>query len=446
MGGGGGNPASSFISMQRSVGPKKGDDGLLPDRRELPVPTNPVIMATLRAIYAGGPKPHWQANSFGRPFYRHEARDGRIFLFFESPPDFRSLFHPSYIYTPRLDFVYSGKLRQLVSRLSVETADVFLILMSRIASLSNPLNGIARISLEEIAKLRGVHLRHGRSSVLLDDFRQEVLRIADMRLTMLWKDYRGRGTVSLGRERPDRLLDILDVEYEKDGRTWTAFRFRCGQALSHFLDPEGLRWIGYYSRSLLRLNPYREAFTKKLGTYWILLGIIAGKKGQQPAATPRTILDFCGEAIHRQATGRTVDAFIRAHERLAEIGVLASLPVLEPPDRGRGYFSQWLDRPLTVKLSDRLWRIQEIPRKRLSPKRRRQREAPSFSPSTLRELQTNPALIRQMRADRQLRQEDLARSLEVTRQTLSCYERGLRPLPEDKAIVLLDIWQRGAGR
>ncbi len=432
--------------MQRSLEPKQGKGGRFPDRGELPVPTNPVIMATLRAIYAGGSNPRWQSNSFGRPYYRHEARDGKISLFFESPPNFKSFFHPYYISTPRMDFVYSGKLRQLVSCLSVETADVFLILMSRIARLGHPLTGIARIGLDEIAKLRGVNLRHGSSRTLFEDFRQEVLRLADMRLTMSWKDYRGGGTVSLGRERPDRLLDILDMEYKKDGRIWTAFRFRCGQALSHFLDPEGLRWIGYYSRSLLRLNPYTDAFTKKLGTYWIMLGIIAGKKGQQPAATPRTILDFCGEAIHGQAPGRTVDAFIRAHERLVEIGVLDISPVLEPPDRGRGYFGEWLDQPLTVKLSDHLWQISETPRKRLSPKRRRQREAPPFVPSTARELQANPALIRQLRADRLLRQEELAGSLGVTRQTLSGYERGLRPLPEDKAIVLLDLWQRSARR
>ena len=432
--------------MQRSLEPKNGKDRQPTDRGALPVPTNPVIMATLRAIYAGGAKPRWQSNSFGRPYYRHEARDGKISLFFESPPNFRSLIHPYYISTPRMDFVYSGKLRQIVSRLSVETADVFLILMSRIARLGHPLTGIARIGLDEIAKLRGVNLRHGSSRTLFEDFRQEVLRLADMRLTMSWKDYRGGGTVSLGRERPDRLLDILDMEYKKDGRTWTAFRFRCGQALSHFLDPEGLRWIGYYSKSLLRLNPYTEAFTKKLGTYWIMLGIIAGKKGQQPAATPRTILDFCGEAILWHAPGRTVDAFIRAHERLAEIDVLDTSPVLEPPDRGRGYFGEWLDQSLTVKLSDHLWRIRETPRRRLSPKRRRQREALSFVPSTVRDLQANPALIRQLRADRLLRQEELAGSLGVTRQTLSGYERGLRPLPEDKAIVLLDIWQRGSRR
>ena len=357
-------------------------------------------MATLRAIYAGGSKPRWQSNSFGRPYYRHEARDGRISLFFESPPNFRSLIHPYYISTPRMDFVYSGKLRQIVSRLSVETADVFLILMSRIARLGHPLTGIARIGLDEIAKLRGVNLRHGSSRTLFEDFRQEVLRLADMRLTMSWKDYRGGGTVSLGRERPDRLLDILDMEYRKDGRTWTAFRFRCGQALSHFLDPEGLRWIGYYSKSLLRLNPYTEAFTKKLGTYWIMLGIIAGKKGQQPAATPRTILDFCGEAIHGQAPGRTVDAFIRAHERLAEIGVLdtSAGPGAARPRTG-------LFRRVAGPVPDRQALRSSLanprdPAEKTLPERRRQREALSFVPSTVRDLQANPALIRQLRADR----------------------------------------------
>ena len=433
--------------MQTTSGPgRKHGERSVPDRGELAVPTNPVIMAALRAIYAGGPKNRWKSDSYGRPYYRHAARDGSVSLFFDSPPDFKSRFHPYYIATPRMDFVYAGKIRQIVSGLSVETADVFLILMSRIAGLHDPVNGVARIGLEEIARLRGVNLRHGRSRTLFEDFRQEVLRLADMRLTLLWKDYRGGGTVSLGRERPDRLLDLLDMEHERDGRTWTAFRFRCGQALSHFLDPEGLRWIGYYSRALLRLNPYTDAFTKKLGTYWIMLGIIAGKKGQQPAATPKTILDFCGEAVHGQAPGRTVDAFIRAHERLADIGVLESLPVLEPPDRGRGYFGEWLDRPLTVRLSDRLWRIRKATRTGFSPKRRRKREAPALEPSTARELQANPALIRQLRAERRMRQDELAGTLGVTRQTLSGYERGLRPLPEDKAIALLDLWQRGERR
>ena len=99
-----------------------------------------------------------------------------------------------------------------------------------------------------------------------------------------------------------------------------------------------------------------------------------------------------------------------------------------------------------VKLSDHLWRIRETPRTRFATKRRRKREALDFMPSTARELQANPSLIRQLRAEQRLRQEELASSLGVTRQTLSGYERGLRPLPEDKAIVLLDFWQRSTRR
>jgi len=54
------------------------------------------------------------------------------------------------------------------------------------------------------------------------------------------------------------------------------------------------------------------------------------------------------------------------------------------------------------------------------------------------------SIIRQFRADYYFRQEELAKALDVTRQTLSNYERGLHPLPEGKAIRILQIWQRKA--
>ena len=95
------NPRKRILSMQRSLEPKNGTDRQLTDRGELPVPTNPVIMATLRAIYAGGSKPRWQSNSFGRPYYRHEARDGEISLFFESPPQLQISHQPVlYFHSP----------------------------------------------------------------------------------------------------------------------------------------------------------------------------------------------------------------------------------------------------------------------------------------------------------------------------------------------------------
>jgi DNA-binding XRE family transcriptional regulator len=338
-----------------------------------------------------------------------------------------------------------------VRNLSVETADIFLILMSRIVALDDPMKGIARISMEDIAKLRGVRIRHGSSQKLYEDFKAEVLRLADLRLTMGWRDYKTGGEVIFGRERPDRLLDILDIEYKIRGNAWTAFRFRCGQALSHFLDPEALFWIGYYSRSLLRLSPYHDAFAKKLGTYWIMVGTVAGKKGLLPRATPRTILDFCGDDVNWRNPGQTVDAFIASHQRLQDLGVLVNMPALEPPARAKGYFIDWLDTPLTVKLSENLWEIRPSTRadrlkslakqpaiKGMFAEQRRS----EIIPETVKDLRANQPLIKRFRTDHGMHQTELAKALGISRQTLSNYERGLHAIPEDKALRILQLWQR----
>jgi len=449
-----------FKKRDRSVLRQGGIDEILPrradhEKKRLPIPISPVIHSALRAIYAGGPKSRWLSDTYGRPFYRYETHAGNIRFFFAPPPDFGNRFHPTIAmhYTPRLGFIYSGGLRNVVKGLSVETADVFLVLMSRIAELKDPMKGIARISLEEIAQLRGVRLRHGSTQNLYEDFKQEVLRLADIRLTMSWKDYKTGGEINFGRERPDRLLDILDIEYVRGYERWTSFRFRCGQALSHFLDPEGLFWIGYYSRSLLHLSPYHDALTKKLGTYWIIVGTVAEKKGTLPRATPKTILDFCGEEVNWRHPGQTVDAFIEAHQRLEDLGIIERIPVLEPVARSRGYFNEWFNTALTVKLSDSLWRIArageraKLPhqKKHLIRKKRYPQETHHFTvPQTTKDIMSDQSIIRKFRADYFLRQDELARALGVTRQTLSNYERGLHPLPEDKAVRILHIWQRKA--
>lgn len=320
--------------------------------------------------------------------------------------------------------------------------------MTRIAELRDPARDIASISLEEIADFRGVHVRHGSVQNLYKDFKEEIMRLSDMCLTMTWRDYSRGGTITFGREKPDRLLDIVDVEYKQSRNIWTTFRFRCGQSLSHFLSPDGLRWIGYYSRALLKLSPYHEAFPKKLGTYWTIVGIIAGKKGLQPRATPYTILDFCGEDINWRNPGQTVDAFTKAHDRLVEIGVLDDSGIPGPLNRNKGYFKNWLEAPISVKLSKNLWHLKErekMPsssRKLSHIKRSSQKTNPITFPESAQELINDPALIRQFRNDYFLRQSELARALGVNRQTLSSYERGLRALPEDKAIRILQLWQQ----
>ena len=61
----------------------------------------------------------------------------------------------------------------------------------------NPRRDIARIRLDEIADYRAVRRRRGTLHRLYEDFTREVLRLAELRLTMVWQDYPGRGTVGL---------------------------------------------------------------------------------------------------------------------------------------------------------------------------------------------------------------------------------------------------------
>jgi len=409
----------------------------------MPVPINPVIYASLRAIYAGGTGKRWKADSYGRPVYRYETRGGRILIFFAPPPYFGSRYNPSIAmyYTPRLEFIYSGSLRESMQQLSVETADVFLILMSRIAELRDPRNDIAQITLEDFAGIRGVRVRHGSARTLYEDFKKEILLLSDLRLMMNWKSYLKGGEIAFGRDIPDRLLDILDLEYRKAENSWTSFRFRCGQALSYFLNPEGLFWIGRYSRALLHLNPYKEAFTKKLGAYWILVGTVTMKKGLLPRATPWSILDFCGEEVDRRNPGAIVDAFIEGHCRLKELRVLDEIPDLEPLSRRKGYFQEWLETPLEISLSDNIKSgVPGKARSRIKPAGLRRREKESrIDPE---ELMNRPSLIRQFRLESGLCQAELARILGITRQTLSLYERGLRILSRDKAQKIHTAYER----
>lgn len=420
-----------------------------PELERIPVPINPVIHAALRAIYAGGPKSSWGADSYGRPLYRYETRGGHVLIFCAPPPDFGTRFHPSIsmYYTPRLGFIHSGALRKAVGELSIETADIFIILMSKIAELRDPRGGIARITLEEFADKRGVKVRHGTSRTLYEDFKRQILLLSDLRLMMTWKSYKTAGEITFGRDRPDRLLDILDIEYRKGDDVWSAFCFRCGQALSHFLDPEGLFWLGYYSEALLHLNPYHEAFTKKLGTYWILVGTVSQRKGLLPRANPKTILDFCGEEINWRNPGQTVDNFVEGHHRLQEMGILDNISFLEPYNRSKGYFKEWLDSTISINLSSNF--LGSISAKKFAQVKRIARERIRSNsilgkaiPIKAEDLVKDQSLIKRYRNNLGINQLELAMTLKVTRQTLSSYERSLHPITIDKANMLTSIFNK----
>jgi len=170
------------------------------------------------------------------------------------------------------------------------------------------------------------------------------------------------------------------------------------------------------------LNPYTDAFTKKLGPTGSCSGS-SPQEGQQ-LQPRREQSRFLRRAVHWQAPGRTVDAFIRPTSGSPKSACWTPLRSWSRPT-GTGLLRRVAGpapdrKALRSSLAD-----QRDPGEETLPERRRQREALSFAPSTARSCrQTRPHTATQ--ADQRLRQDELARSLGVTRQTLSGYERGLR--------------------
>jgi hypothetical protein len=306
-----------------------------------PIATNPVTRTTLEAIHSGGTQPTWDSDSHGRPVYKAKQKGYRITISFESMPDGDEVIEA---------------LWDLVKELSVETGDVFLILLGALTKLGDPKAETATIRPENITKFREVENRHGSAKKLQEDLKDQVLRIAKLRLTMTWEDKQAGKTIIFGKDAPEPLIHILDWQYGKDGKTWTAFELRPGQALTYFLTEN--RWIGYYSKALLRLNPREEIMTKKVGAYWLMMGEVSAKGGNNPKAAFSTLLTACGLPLNPKRPDRIVKAVMKAHQRLWEIGVLAKVSDPEPEDRKAGYFQRWLNKVIKVKLNPSLFEVQ----------------------------------------------------------------------------------------
>ena len=54
-------------------------------------------------------------------------------------------------------------------------------------------------------------MRHGGGRRPLGDLRDQVMRVADLRVRMSWQDHARGGTIVYGARRPDSLLDIIDI-------------------------------------------------------------------------------------------------------------------------------------------------------------------------------------------------------------------------------------------
>jgi hypothetical protein len=283
----------------------------------------------------------WQPDDLGLPslpYYRATRRDKTHIMFtFSGPPD---------------QTLTAAALWTELGRISTETVDVFEILLAHLGSEHK-----AKITPEEIAAYRGRTLRGGSKAKLLDDLRDHVIRIASIGITMRWENKKTGEVFTCGKPIPDRLLHIVGWEYERGDRTWTAFTYERGEALSRFV-----KWTGRGHKALLRLDPYRYALDKKVGRYWMIIGAPAANKGYPARPKIQTVMDFCGEKPDYKHPGRTVKRMAGAFDLLWEIGVMQTRFNLETLYKGfcKGDFQRWLETILSaMELSPNIAKIQK---------------------------------------------------------------------------------------
>jgi hypothetical protein len=207
--------------------------------------------------------------------------------------------------------------------------------------------------MDEIAECRGRKTRDGSAGKLYNDLLRDIKLIANLRLTMVWETDKGK--LTFGKDLPEALLHITDWEYEKWGQIRKAFTFRAGEPLKSFLDKDRGRLVGYCSRGLLKLDPYRDKLAKKIGVYWTLQAVAGAARASFAKAKIRTILDFCGESLNPKRPGAAVDQVIAAFKKLKGINLIPDIPLsLTPKDKSRGYFGRWLEQVVTVEVNPAL--------------------------------------------------------------------------------------------
>jgi DNA-binding transcriptional regulator YiaG len=107
-------------------------------------------------------------------------------------------------------------------------------------------------------------------------------------------------------------------------------------------------------------------------------------------------------------------------------------------------------------ISEAIWKAVDGEKKAKlpSPRKRRvhkgkkgqneQRQLPLAIPEDPQALQKDPTLIRRFRSEYHFHQAELAEAIGISRESLSRYERKVRPLPDQVADDILTLWKNKA--
>ena len=316
---------------------------------------------------------------FNKTINRNKTEKAGVWL-----PDTHGLIASPYEYTHRtswgkcgealITFRFNGPVNETTTtaalwrelgEITPETVDVLEILLAHYMStekVMDPITGqwIAQITPKEIADYRGRWGRGGKVSELHERLRQEVLRLARIKLTMRWEDKRSGEFTVFGDGEPVSLLHHASWKHGKGRKIWTRFDYAPGYPLTYFYN-----WKGRGHKALLRLDPYRYGLAKKIGRYLALVGVPQAKHGVPAGAKIGTILTFAGEEPERKEPNKMIKQTAKAFNKLFEIGYLWKAPDLKAiyKEKCNGDYQAWLGQTVWSKLSPNIAQIIKQPKK-----------------------------------------------------------------------------------
>ena len=427
---------------------------------------NPLTEAATRAILAADrtrkrPVPkegegRWIKDDTGRHYYTHRSeRSGHIHITLEADEGLSDE-EREQLFT-----------RALTEDMDPETADLFLYLCHRIAELpADNSEASAKVREEDIMSALGMSRRDGRTQRMRDDIDRKVKALASMRFTARWLDYKKQRYQTFGESNPARVMEITDL---RDGGPGTGERVGYivtpGHGMRFFMQPGSARFVGKFAPAILRLNPYHEAFAKKIAMFLSFRGDLRHRKAQPVSFTPRQIFDFIGqdpEPTKNVNPGDNVARLEEACHRLQEIGLLLEEPKIEPTTRTRGYYKDWLDTPIEFQMAYFETTTLQAQRKAALPSPRKQRvrsarqrvdqgelfkggKTESMAGLTGDAIREDPKTIKELRKRLGMSQEQLAKAVGITANAVGNYETGYRRPNQGKADRIAAAFRRRTG-
>ena len=416
------------------------------------IPNNPLIAATLAAIFKGGPEARrlsggWTVGEGGQLFYWHVGRrGGEIHVRIE--PEERG----------------AGSLEEqwgFVEGLTPLTADVLLAVLAQLCEPSlgstskYPILAPVPITANAILKYKDISCWGKERTRLRANVVEEMDRLRRLRLDVheypAWdptsRRWNSRGVSVVG----DKIFDVVKAGARHRGQEPDAalsdvvWLTRIGHWGQWWLNAQAKVWLGPAPLALLRFdhrsNRRADVLAKKIGMNTIVLWGVARPLKFLERRIDHLLQDIGELPVPDQRgphwAGRTRDRFDEALLKLQLTGTVAAIEWPDGPapgrvDRAKGWVARWLSSKMTISLSAASSIDERTAVRRDAQRRHRANRKPKVDELEIESL-------RSLRSTRGISQLELARELGISASYLSQIETGKKPA-SNKLRRRMSLW------